>query len=68
MVTHDPSAAAYADRVVFLADGLLVDSMQAPTTERVLDRMKAFDSAVDVTPGSVRIVGSGAGDGARRRG
>jgi hypothetical protein len=34
----------------------------------VLDRMKAFDSAADVTPGSVRIVGSGAGDGARRRG
>ena len=47
MVTHDPGAAAYADRVVFLADGLLVDEMDAPTTERVLDRMKAFDSAAD---------------------
>ena len=64
MVTHDPSAAAYADRVVFLADGLLVDQMQAPTTERVLDRMKAFDSAAEATPGSVRIAGAGA----RRRG
>jgi putative ABC transport system ATP-binding protein len=44
MVTHDPGAASYADRVVFLADGLLVDDMQDPTAERVLDRMKAFDS------------------------
>jgi len=43
MVTHDPVAASYADRVVFLADGLLVDEMDAPTAESVLDRMKAFD-------------------------
>ena len=43
MVTHDPNAASYADRVVFLADGLLVDDMEQPTAERVLDRMKAFD-------------------------
>ena len=43
MVTHDPVAASYADRVVFLADGLLVDEMEDPTAERVLDRMKAFD-------------------------
>ena len=42
MVTHDPSAAAYADRVVFLADGRVVDAMDAPTAERVLERMKAF--------------------------
>lgn len=40
MVTHDPVAAAYADRVVFLADGKIVDQMDAPTAERVLDRMK----------------------------
>jgi len=45
MVTHDPVAASYADRVVFLADGLLVDEMDEPTAERVLDRMKAFDQA-----------------------
>ncbi len=43
MVTHDPNAASYADRVVFLADGLLVDEMHSPTGERVLDRMKAFE-------------------------
>jgi putative ABC transport system ATP-binding protein len=44
MVTHDPIAAAYADAVVFLADGRIVDAMDAPTAERVLDRMKAFGS------------------------
>jgi putative ABC transport system ATP-binding protein len=42
MVTHDPSAAAYADEVVFLADGRIVDTMTAPTAERVLDKMKGF--------------------------
>jgi putative ABC transport system ATP-binding protein len=42
MVTHDPVAAAYADRVVFLSDGRIVDEMQQPTAERVLDRMKRF--------------------------
>jgi putative ABC transport system ATP-binding protein len=42
MVTHDPVAASYADRVVFLADGRIVDEMSAPTAERVLDRMKQF--------------------------
>ena len=44
MVTHDPLAAGYADRVVFLADGRLVDEMVRPTPERVLDRMKGFDA------------------------
>jgi len=42
MVTHDPSAAGYAERVVFLADGQVVDEMFQPTAERVLDRMKRF--------------------------
>jgi putative ABC transport system ATP-binding protein len=42
MVTHDPNAASYADEVVFLADGRVVDVMPAPTTARVLERMKAF--------------------------
>jgi putative ABC transport system ATP-binding protein len=41
-VTHDPVAASYADRVVFLADGRIVDEMFEPTAERVLDRMKRF--------------------------
>ncbi|MFI9103585.1 ABC transporter ATP-binding protein [Streptomyces fildesensis] len=44
MVTHDPVAAGYADRVVFLSDGRLVDEMAQPTPDRVLDRMKAFDT------------------------
>ena len=42
MVTHDPTAAGYADRVVFLADGTCVDEMTQPTAERVLDRMKSL--------------------------
>jgi putative ABC transport system ATP-binding protein len=42
MVTHDPVAASYADRVVFLGDGRIVDEMLEPTAERVLDRMKRF--------------------------
>ena len=42
MVTHDPVAASYAQRVVFLADGRIVDEMSAPTPERVLDRLKSF--------------------------
>ena len=42
MVTHDPNAASYADRVIFLADGKVVDELTEPTAERVLDRMKRF--------------------------
>lgn len=42
MVTHDPLAASYADRVVFLADGKVVDDLQSPTTDSVIDRMKSF--------------------------
>ena len=42
MVTHDPVAAAYASRVVFLNDGHVVDAMDDPTSERVLDRLKQF--------------------------
>jgi putative ABC transport system ATP-binding protein len=42
MVTHDPGAASRADRIVFLADGRVVDEMHEPTAERVLDRMKRF--------------------------
>jgi putative ABC transport system ATP-binding protein len=40
MVTHDANAAAYADRVLFLADGKIVDEMRAPTADSVLDYMK----------------------------
>jgi len=42
MVTHDPVAAGYADAVLFLADGRIVDRMEGPTPQRVLDRMKAL--------------------------
>jgi len=42
MVTHDPVAAAYADRIVFLADGKVVSEMLEPTAEKVLDRMKSL--------------------------
>ncbi|MFC9845568.1 ABC transporter ATP-binding protein [Streptomyces sp. NPDC060223] len=44
MVTHDPVAAAYADRVIFLADGRIVDEVLKPTADAVLDRMKQFDA------------------------
>jgi putative ABC transport system ATP-binding protein len=40
MVTHDPVAACYADRIVFLSDGRVVDEMARPTVERVLEHMK----------------------------
>ncbi|MFE1932100.1 ABC transporter ATP-binding protein [Streptomyces sp. NPDC059474] len=43
MVTHDAVAASYADRVVFLADGRLVDELDAPTADSVLARMLAFE-------------------------
>jgi putative ABC transport system ATP-binding protein len=42
MVTHEPSAAAYADRVLFLADGRIVDSMESPTADSVLDKLKSL--------------------------
>ena len=44
MVTHDPTAASYAHRVIFLADGHIVDDMDDPTADRVLERMKGFDA------------------------
>ena len=44
MVTHDPSAASYADRIIFLADGKPVDEMLDPTAGAILDRMKTLES------------------------
>ncbi|MEC4017322.1 ABC transporter ATP-binding protein [Streptomyces sp. H27-D2] len=44
MVTHDPVAASYADRVIFLADGRIVDEVYGPTADSVLDRMKQFEA------------------------
>jgi putative ABC transport system ATP-binding protein len=43
MVTHDPAAASYADRVLFLADGRIVDSVDAPTPASVLEKMASFE-------------------------
>jgi len=54
MVSHDPVAAGYADRALFLADGRIVDEMSRPTAQAVLDRMKSFD-------------GHGSADGKGRR-
>src|SRR5690606_17724916 len=42
MVTHDPVAAGYADRVVFLSDGRVVDQMDKPTPDTVIDRLKVL--------------------------
>ena len=40
MVTHDPIAASYASRVVFLADGRIVDELRDPTADAILDKMR----------------------------
>ena len=45
IVTHEPTAAAYADRVLFLADGQIVDELRDPTSDGVLARMRSFDAA-----------------------
>lgn len=42
MVTHDTNAAAYADRVVFLDDGKIVDEMKSPTVAKIFDRLKSL--------------------------
>ncbi|MGI5242947.1 ABC transporter ATP-binding protein [Dactylosporangium sp. CA-139066] len=45
MVTHDPNAASYADRVIFLADGQIVDELREPTADALLDKLKGLDTA-----------------------
>ena len=42
MVTHDPSAAARADTVVFLADGRIVDELAEPSSEAIFDHLKSL--------------------------
>ncbi len=49
MVTHDPVAASYADRVLFLVDGRIVDQVLAPTTATVLDRMQRLETIAGPT-------------------
>jgi putative ABC transport system ATP-binding protein len=46
MVTHDPAAASHTDRVVFLADGRIVDELRSPTSDLVLERMKRLDRRI----------------------
>jgi putative ABC transport system ATP-binding protein len=46
MVTHDPVAASHTDRVVFLADGRIVDELRQPTSDLVLERMKRIDRRI----------------------
>ncbi|MGH3656561.1 MAG: ABC transporter ATP-binding protein [Micromonosporaceae bacterium] len=60
MVTHDPVAASYADRIIFLADGKVVDEMLDPTAEDVLDRLKRLDVGAEVAE-----IGPDAGPAAR---
>ena len=43
MVTHDPAAAAHADRVLFLADGRIVDEIGTPTADLVHARMRLLE-------------------------
>jgi putative ABC transport system ATP-binding protein len=62
MVTHDPVAAAYADAVVFLADGRVVDQMQAPTAERVLERLQGLALRRDPGPSGRPPEASSAGN------
>ncbi|MFZ2176711.1 MAG: ABC transporter ATP-binding protein [Rhodococcus sp. (in: high G+C Gram-positive bacteria)] len=59
IVTHDPRAAAYADRVVFLADGNFVDELREPTADSVLDRMKQLDApATELVGAHARVSGA----------
>src|SRR3954449_6418430 len=51
MVTHDPVAAAYTDRVVFLADGLIVDELRRPDRDQVLNKMQELASREPAPPG-----------------
>ncbi len=52
MVTHDPVAAAFTDRVVFLADGRTVEELRHPTRDQVLTLMSSLDGrALDTVTG-----------------
>lgn len=57
MVTHDPIAAAYTDRVVFLADGKVVDEMRDPNADKVLERMKTLQTP-DTPPAAGPFAGA----------
>jgi putative ABC transport system ATP-binding protein len=42
MVTHDPGAAAYASRVIFLGDGRIIDELHEPTADAILEKMRGL--------------------------
>ena len=52
MITHDPTAAAYTDNVVFLSDGRIVGTLPEPTPERVLEHMMSFEATRAAAPGN----------------
>ena len=52
MVTHDPLAASYTDRVVFLDDGKVVDELRQPTSERVFEKMKQLSARTPIAAGA----------------
>jgi putative ABC transport system ATP-binding protein len=56
MVTHDPVAAAFTDRVVLLADGRVVDELRDPDRDKVLEQMARMDPATSGRAGSIRAV------------
>ncbi|MFJ6729281.1 ABC transporter ATP-binding protein [Streptomyces sp. NPDC091281] len=70
MVTHDPGAAAHSDLVLFLADGRIVDEMERPSADAVLERMKRFDlvraqaAGPAAGPGTAPTAGPAAGPAA----
>jgi len=53
MVTHDAVAASYCDRVVFLADGQIVDEIRSPGREQILEHMTALQAAAVTRPGGI---------------
>ncbi|MBM7170733.1 ABC transporter ATP-binding protein [Streptomyces sp. G44] len=65
MVTHDPGAAAHSDLVLFLGDGRIVDDLERPTADAVLNRMKRFD-AMHATPSPGPPGGRSSGSGSGR--
>ncbi|WP_250447319.1 ABC transporter ATP-binding protein, partial [Actinotalea sp. C106] len=58
MVTHDPTAASYAHRVLFLADGRLVGELEQPTTETVLDALRDLGAGRDAADQDAPLAGA----------
>jgi putative ABC transport system ATP-binding protein len=68
MVTHDPVAASYADRVIYLADGRIVDEMRRPSAEAVLERMLRFSAGPSTTSAASPATAATAASAAETRG